>query len=88
MDAAAKLLAAVGEARYRVPVYNVDADGKLTAEKVGVMRKIELIIKDAASGSMKEAKGLDIPVEIRYDVSLQVPAEDPTTLQRIHSKGV
>lgn len=81
MDVEAKLQAAIGAARYRIPIYENGA-------RVGVMRSVELIVKDAASGSMKEAKGLDIPIEFKYEVTLQVPAEVPPTLQKIISKGV
>lgn len=91
MDVESKLLAAIGATKYRIPIYETPVvEGGTAPEEiqVGVMRQVEITVKDAASGSMKEAKGLDIPLEIRYEVTLQVPAAQPPTLQKIISKGV
>lgn len=72
MDIEAKLQVAIGAAKFRIPIYDVDETGNITTDKVGAMRKIEFTVKDSVSQAQSEAKGLDIPIEIRYETTLQV----------------
>lgn len=88
MQVSADLLAGLGAAGYRLPILQIqEINGVKTTTKIGAIRKIELEIKDAASWSAKEARGLDIPFVMKYEVTLVVPQEPDPPLNHIISKG-